>query len=144
MSIVYVHQGDVLNVVVSQTAASFNVHVVGYDQLLSLVVPTKHKTSRKSLSQGTKFSRQVKLYCNAIMTGKWCGRGDIDKNEMVSTIYFEFSLIINEDMLNVTPKAKKILSNLVDALRPESDTREGLSHVSLMKILEMNRTISAY
>lgn len=120
MATVELRPGDTLNIVwtsvqdtplgVKEVESSF---AFSYDELL-IRLKAKGRTgkSRRSGTNGARFSRIVALATNALRKGKWSTGADIDREEVFGKLMTRFGELDASEYANITPNAKQSLSTL--------------------------------
>ncbi len=117
MSSVELRPGDTLNIVwtaVQETPlgkkeveSSF---AFTYDELLTKLRSKGHAgKSRRSGTEGARFSRVIALSTNALRKAKWSTGADIDRNEVFEKLITQFNALEEGEYKNVTANAKKAL-----------------------------------
>jgi hypothetical protein len=71
--------------------------------------------SRKSGTEGARFSRIVALSTNALKKGKWSTGAGIDRNEVFERLYGKFSSLMSDEYKNITGNAKEALAQIYDS-----------------------------
>jgi len=124
MALVELRPGDTLNIVwssvqdtplgVKKVESSF---AFSYDELVSRL-RTKGSTakSRRSVSEGARFSRIVALASNALIKGRWSTGAEINRSEVFKKLSFRFHKLEPCEYANITKHAKE---TLVDLYRSE-------------------------
>lgn len=114
MASVELRPGDTLNIVwtsvqdtplgVKEVESSF---AFEYDELLARL-KTKGRTgkSRRSGTDGARFSRIVALATNALKKGKWSTGADIDKEEVFEKLMSKFNELEPSEYTNITSNAR--------------------------------------
>ena len=120
MASVELRPGDTLNIVwssvqdtplgSSEVESSF---AFTYDELL-LRLKAKGRTgkSRRSGTDGARFSRFVALSTNALKKGKWSTGADIDKEEVFDKLITKLNSLNANEYRNITFNAKNSLISL--------------------------------
>ena len=130
MASVELRPGDTLNIVwtsvqdtplgVKEVESSF---AFGYDELLTrLRAKGRAGKSRRSGTNGARFSRVVALATNAMRKGKWSTGADIDRDEVFFKLLTRFNDLDAAEYTNITSNAKESIAKLYDNgkyLRPE-------------------------
>lgn len=80
--------------------------------------------SRKSGTEGAKFSRIVALSTNALRKGKWSTGADIDRNEVFERLYSKFNSLDEVEYKNITGNAKIALGEIFSSSFLTSDQKE--------------------
>lgn len=120
MASVELRPGDTLNILwtsvqntplgVKEVESSF---AFSYDDLLTrLKAKGKAGKSRRSGTDGARFSRVVALATNALKKGKWSTGADIDKEEVFQKLMNRFDKLEETEYQNITGNAKTSLLNL--------------------------------
>ena len=120
MSSVELRPGDTLNIVWSsvqetplglkEVESSF---AFSYEDLLvKLRAKGKAGKSRRSSTDGARFSRRVALATNALRKGKWSTGADISRDEVFVRLMKGFNALNPEEYKNITPNAKEALSKI--------------------------------
>ena len=120
MSAVELRPGDSLNIVwTSVQDTPFGRREVEsnfeftYEEVLSkLKNKGKNGKSRRSGSEGARFSRLVALASNAIRKGKWSTGADISKEEVFEKLLAKFDELSEGEYPNITENARKSLDRL--------------------------------
>ena len=120
MASVDLRPGDTLNIIwtsvqdtplgVKQVESSF---AFSYDDLLTKL-KTKGRVgkSRRSGTNGARFSRIVALSTNALKKGKWSTGAEIDRNEVFDKLMGKFNELDPNEYSNITPNAKDSIQAL--------------------------------
>ena len=99
-----------------------------YDDLLQrLQASSTGKKSKKSGTDGARFSRVVALACNALLKGKWSTGADIEREEVFERLMRRFEKLPDTEYRNITNNARIALSDLAH--------RESILTASQRKIL---------
>jgi hypothetical protein len=117
MASVELRPGDTLNIVwssvqetplgVKEVESSF---AFTYDELLSrLKAKGRAGKSRRSGTNGARFSRIVALATNALRKGKWSTGADIDRVEVFGKLMKKFNELDDTEYANITSNAKDSL-----------------------------------
>ncbi len=120
MASVELRPGDTLNIVwtsvqdtplgVKEVESSF---AFSYDDLLTrLKAKGRAGKSRRSGTNGARFSRIVALATNALRKGKWSTGADIDRDEVFNKLMEKFNELDNTEYANITANAKESLAVL--------------------------------
>jgi hypothetical protein len=120
MASVELRPGDTLNIVwssvqetplgVKEVESSF---AFSYDELLSKLRAKAHiSKSRKSGTEGAKFSRVVALSTNALKKGIWSTGATIDKEHVFSKLIHKFDSLNKNEYVHITQNAKEALLQL--------------------------------
>ncbi len=123
MASVELRPGDTLNIVwtsvqdtplgVKEVESSF---AFSYDELLTrLRAKGRAGKSRRSGTNGARFSRIVALATNALRKGKWSTGADIDRDEVFDKLMKKFSELEDTEYVNITGNAKTSLLNLFNS-----------------------------
>lgn len=123
MASVELRAGDTLNIVwtsvqdtplgVKEVESSF---AFSYEELLTrLKTKGRLNKSRRSGSDGARFSRIVALSSNALRKGKWSTGADIDRSEVFAKLIGKFNDLDSSEYVNITSNAKKSISTLYEA-----------------------------
>ena len=140
MASVELRPGDTLNIVwtsvqdtplgVKEVESSF---AFSYDELLAKL-KTNGRTgkSRRSGTNGARFSRIVALATNALKKGKWSTGADIDKNEVFEKLMRKFNELEPTEYENITPNARESLA----ALYEKSDDLNPIQKKALKTAIE--------
>jgi len=130
MASVELRPGDTLNIVwtsvqdtplgVKEVESSF---AFTYDELLArLKAKGRAGKSRRSGTNGARFSRIVALATNALRKGKWSTGADIDRDEVFMKLMKRFNELDDGEYANITANAKESLLVLFKTgkyLKPE-------------------------
>lgn len=120
MASVELRPGDTLNIVwtsvqetplgVKEVESSF---AFSYEELL-LRLKAKGSTgkSRRSGTDGARFSRVVALSTNALRKGKWSTGAEIERTDVFVKLMHRFHDLIPSEYVNITENAKKSLLEL--------------------------------
>lgn len=141
MSSVELRPGDTLNIVWSsvqetplgkkEVESSF---AFSYDELLTrLKAKGRAGKSRRSGTDGARFSRIVALATNALRKGKWSTGADIDRNEVFDKLMIRFKKLEDKEYANITLNARKALVDLF----------ETSTHLSGQQKIELNKILNA-
>lgn len=117
MASVELRPGDTLNIIwssvqdtplgVKEVESKF---AYSYDDLLArLKAKGRAGKSRRSGTNGARFSRIVALATNALRKGKWSTGADIDKDEVFAKLMRRFGELDNTEYANITGNAKQSL-----------------------------------
>jgi hypothetical protein len=120
MASVELRPGDTLNIVwtsvqdtplgVKEVESSF---AFSYDELLlRLKAKGRAGKSRRSGTNGARFSRVVALASNALRKGKWSTGADIDRDEVFNKLMSKFNDLDAKEYANITSNAKESMANL--------------------------------
>lgn len=120
MASVELRPGDILNIVWTsvqdtplgekEVESSF---AFSYDELLTrLKSRGRSGKSRRSGTNGARFSRVVALASNALRKGKWSTGADIDRSEVFTRLMEKFHELDEGEYKNITPNAKASILNL--------------------------------
>jgi hypothetical protein len=120
MATVELRPGDTLNIVwtsvqdtplgVKEVESSF---AFSYDDLLvRLRAKGRAGKSRRSGTDGARFSRIVALATNALKKGKWSTGADIDRDEVFGKLVAKFGELDSSEYMNITGNARSSLQNL--------------------------------
>lgn len=120
MASVELRPGDTLNIVwtsVQDTPLGFkeveSSFAFGYDELLArLRAKGRAGKSRRSGTNGARFSRIVALATNALRKGKWSTGADIDRDEVFTKLMSRFKELDATEYANITSNAKESLVGL--------------------------------
>ena len=123
MASVEIRPGDTLNIVWSsvqdtplgtkEVESSF---AFCYDELLHrLRAKGRAGKSRRSGTNGARFSRIVALSTNALRKGKWSTGADIDREEVFEKLMTRFSELDAAEYSNITGNAKQSLVGLYNS-----------------------------
>ena len=130
MASVELRPGDTLNIVwtsvqdtplgVKEVESSF---AFTYDELLTrLRAKGRAGKSRRSGTNGARFSRIVALATNAMRKGRWSTGADIDRGEVFERLMKRFNELDASEYINITANAKESLATMYKAnknLKPE-------------------------
>ncbi len=120
MAEVQLRPGDTLNIVwtsvqdtplgLQEVESSF---AFSYDELLTrLKAKGRAGKSRRSGTNGARFSRIVALSTNALRKGKWSTGADIDRDEVFNKLMSKFGELDASEYANITGNAKESLAAL--------------------------------
>ena len=120
MASVELRPGDTLNIVwtsmqdtplgLKEVESSF---AFSYDELLArLRAKGRAGKSRRSGTNGARFSRIVALSTNALRKGKWSTGADIDRDEVFEKLMSKFNELDDTEYANITANAKESLVTL--------------------------------
>lgn len=123
MASVELRPGDTLNIVwtsvqdtplgVKEVESSF---AFSYDDLLvRLRAKGRAGKSRRSGTNGARFSRIVALATNALKKGKWSTGADIDRDEVFNKLITKFGELDLTEYTNITGNARASLLNLYNS-----------------------------
>jgi hypothetical protein len=123
MASVELRPGDTLNILwtsvqdtplgVKEVESSF---AFSYDDLLlRLRAKGRAGKSRRSGTNGARFSRIVALATNALKKGKWSTGADIDRDEVFGKLIHKFSELDSAEYGNITGNARTSLLNLFNS-----------------------------
>jgi hypothetical protein len=107
-----------------------------YDELLTkLRAKGRAGKSRRSGTDGARFSRVVALATNAMRKGKWSTGADIDRDEVFGRMMNRFKDLKDGEFTNITGNARESLSELYESklLKPvqKKDLREILDRANI-------------
>jgi len=117
MASVELRPGDTLNIIwssvqdtplgVKEVESKF---AYSYDELLArLKAKGRAGKSRRSGTNGARFSRVVALAANAMKKGKWSTGADIDRDEVFNKLLRRFGELDASEYGNITGNAKQSL-----------------------------------
>ena len=117
MASVELRPGDTLNIVwtsvqdtplgTKEVESSF---AFSYEELLArLKAKGRAGKSRRSGTDGARFSRIVALSTNALRKGKWSTGADIDRDEVFEKLVLKFRELDASEYSNITANAKDAL-----------------------------------
>jgi hypothetical protein len=117
MATVELRPGDTLNIIwssvqdtplgVKEVESKF---AYSYDELLTrLKAKGRAGKSRRSGTNGARFSRVVALATNALKKGKWSTGADIDRDEVFDKLLKKFKELDTPEYANITSNAKQAL-----------------------------------
>ena len=120
MATVELRPGDNLSIIwkstqetplgVKEIESNFN---FSYDELITrLNGKSKPKKSKKSGTEGAKFSRIVALSANALKKGKWSTGANIDREEVFQSLYDKFNSLAEDEYKNITDNARSALKEI--------------------------------
>jgi hypothetical protein len=120
MASVELRPGDTLNIIwssvqdtplgVKEVESKF---AYTYDELLlKLKAKGKANKSRRSGTNGARFSRIVALATNALRKGRWSTGAEIDRDEVFSKLMKRFSELEAIEYQNITSNAKESMVEL--------------------------------
>lgn len=120
MASVELRPGDTLNIIwssvqdtplgVKEVESKF---AYSYDELLArLKAKGRAGKSRRSGTNGARFSRIVALATNALRKGKWSTGADIDRDEVFAKLMRRFGELDATEYGNITANAKESLVQL--------------------------------
>lgn len=119
MATVSFRPGDTLNIVWSalhqtplgaqEIESSFS---FSYSELLERLRSASDGRSRRSGSEGARFSRVVALATNAIHKGHWSTGASIDRSEVFSRMMAQYKELDKREHVNVTANARRSLARL--------------------------------
>jgi len=144
MASVELRPGDTLNIVwtsvqdtplgLKEVESSF---AFSYDELLTrLRAKGRAGKSRRSGTNGARFSRVVALATNALRKGKWSTGADIDRDEVFEKLLVKFNELDGAEYANITANAKESLvtlyrSNKILKNNQKKDLKTALDKVGL-------------
>ncbi|SMF13557.1 hypothetical protein [Pseudobacteriovorax antillogorgiicola] len=122
MASVELRPGDTLNIVwtsvqdtplgVKEVESSF---AFSYDELLTrLKSKGRAGKSRRSGTNGARFSRIVALSTNALRKGKWSTGADIDRGEVFTKLMEKFHELDEDEYKNITSNARNSILSLYE------------------------------
>lgn len=120
MASIELRPGDTLNIVWKslqdtpigkrEVESSF---AFSYDELVQrLRAKTKIAKSRRSGTDGARFSRMVALATNALRKGTWSTGAEIDRSEVFNKLLQRFHELPKEQYPHITPHATQALKEL--------------------------------
>jgi hypothetical protein len=84
-----------------------------YEELLAkLRAKGRTGKSRRSGTEGARFSRVVALATNAMRKGKWSTGADIDRDEVFERMMSRFRMLQDKEFMNITGNARESLVDL--------------------------------
>lgn len=144
MASVELRPGDTLNIIwssvqetplgVKEVESKF---AYSYEELLArLKAKGRAGKSRRSGTNGARFSRVVALATNALRKGKWSTGADIDRDEVFGKMMKRFNDLDPSEYANITGNAKQALVQLYHgktALKPaqKKDLKEAIEAIGL-------------
>ena len=122
MATVDLRPGDTLNIIwnsvqetplgVQEVESSFS---FSYDELMSkLRANSTNGKSKRSGSNGARFSRIVALSSNALKKGKWSTGADIDRSEVFEKLIQKFNELESDEYSNITSNARNTIVKLYE------------------------------
>jgi len=120
MASVQLRPGDTLNIVwtsVQETPLGMKEvesnFAFTYEELLArLKAKGRVGKSRRSGTDGARFSRIVALDTNAMRKGKWSTGADIDRDVVFNKLMRKFNELENHEYANITANAREALAGL--------------------------------
>ncbi len=120
MASVQLRPGDTLNIVwtsVQETPLGMKEvesnFAFTYEELLArLKAKGRTGKSRRSGTDGARFSRIVALATNAMRKGKWSTGADIDRDVVFGKLMRKFNELENHEYSNITSNAREALADL--------------------------------
>lgn len=143
MASVQLRPGDTLNIVwtsVQETPLGMKEvesnFAFTYEELLArLKAKGRTGKSRRSGTDGARFSRIVALATNAMRKGKWSTGADIDRDVVFNKLLRKFNELENHEYANITSNAREALAELHDSkyLKPnqKKDLKAALDAASI-------------
>ncbi len=144
MASVELRPGDTLNIIwssvqdtplgVKEVESKF---AYSYDELLTkLKAKGRAGKSRRSGTNGARFSRVVALATNAMRKGKWSTGADIDRDEVFNKLMSKFNELDGSEYANITGNAKQSLVALFNnktVLKPnqKKDLKDAIEAIGL-------------
>ena len=144
MASVELRPGDTLNIIwssvqdtplgVKEVESKF---AYSYDELLTkLKAKGRAGKSRRSGTNGARFSRVVALATNAMRKGKWSTGADIDRDEVFNKLMSKFNELDGSEYANITGNAKQSLVALFSnktVLKPnqKKDLKDAIEAIGL-------------
>lgn len=114
-----------------------------YDELLSrLRAKGKAGKSRRSGTDGARFSRVVALAVNAMKKGKWSTGADIDREEVFAKLISKFGKLNLSEYENITLNARVSLKALVEHKSILSAPQKVLLH-GMLAAIERHASVPA-
>lgn len=105
-----------------------------YDELLTkLRAKGRAGKSRRSGTDGARFSRIVALATNALRKGKWSTGADIDRGEVFGKLMTRFNDLAPEEYKNITQNAVESLIKLHNKSEVLDDTQIANLRTALVK-----------
>ena len=135
MASVNLRPGDTLNIIwtsvqetplgMKEVESSF---AFSYEDLLTrLRAKGRAGKSRRSGTNGARFSRVVALATNALRKGKWSTGAEIDRDEVFEKLMRKFNELDTTEYANITANAKQALAVLYKTNRQlKSNQRKDL------------------
>lgn len=145
MASVELRQGDTLNIVWSSkqdtplgTKEVESRFAFSYDELvLRLRAKSNVRTSRRSGSDGARFSRLVALSSNALKKGKWSTGAKISRSDVFEKLLKRFHALNPSEYTKITQNAKNSLMDI--------HGREGiLNDAQLLELRDMLITLALF
>ena len=123
MASIELRPGDTLNIIwssvqdtplgVKEVESKF---AYSYDELLTkLKTKGRAGKSRRSGTNGARFSRIVALATNALRKGKWSTGADIDRDEVFDKLMIRFNELDATEYVNITHNARESLIQLYNS-----------------------------
>jgi len=123
MALVELRPGDTLNIVwasiqdtplgIKEVESSF---AFSYEDIVfRLRSKGKAAKSRRSGSEGARFSRIVALASNALIKGKWSTGADIDRSDVFRKLSLRFRELNPCEYANITKNAKEALLEIYNS-----------------------------
>ena len=120
MALKELRQGDTINIIWTSMQDTplgrreiESVFAFTYDELLAnLMQRERPSTSKRSTSEGAKFSRMVSLSTHAIAKGEWSNGAKISKAEVLTNLVKRFEELDPSEYKNLTDKARRALGGL--------------------------------
>lgn len=144
MASVELRPGDTLNIIwssvqdtplgVKEVESKF---AYSYDDLLArLKAKGRAGKSRRSGTNGARFSRIVALATNALRKGKWSTGADIDRDEVFAKLMRKFKELDAGEYANITANAKQSLlaiyhSKTILKANQKKDLRDAVEAIGL-------------
>ncbi len=144
MASVELRPGDTLNIIwssvqdtplgVKEVESKF---AYSYDELLArLKAKGRAGKSRRSGTNGARFSRIVALATNALRKGKWSTGAEIDRDEVFAKLMRRFGELDGTEYTNITGNAKQSLLALYQGktiLKPQQkkDLKDAIEAIGL-------------
>lgn len=101
-----------------------------YEELVSrLKGKSSAGKSRKSGTDGARFSRIVALSTNALKKGKWSTGADIDRNEVFEKLFSKFSSLEATEYKNITGNAKVALGQIYNSAFLTAEQKKQLTPI---------------
>ena len=145
MANVSLRRGDTLNIVWTATHKTplgrrevESYFVFSYDELMARLQSVNRRgRSKKSGTEGAKFSRVVSLVCNSIRKGRWATGVEIDRDRVFSHMIKQYTMLDKSELRNITDNAKTSLLNL-HYTNPQINGKHRRELLSILDDLEIS------
>ena len=104
-------------------------HALCIELLAKLRAKGRTGKSRRSGTEGARFSRVVALATNAMRKGKWSTGADIDRDEVFERMMSRFRMLQDKEFMNITGNARESLVDLCNSKTIKPTQRKELKDI---------------